>query len=249
MLLVPSLADDKKPEGKKPEPPKIAIVLPLGVETGSGQKLTLRGQNLTNATSVNFYGLANPPEIKVTERGEARKIEGFDAGRVGDQRIEIEFTLPTEAPAGTNVAVVVTSPDGKSKPFPLFIAPSRQIVGEKEPNNGFRDAASQESGKIIRGALEAVTDVDVFRFGLKAGQNLRAEVLAERFGATLDASLTLYDDRGRILKTNDDGPGLGRDSLLEFKVTTDGDYLLAISGVTEKAGPTSVYLLTVTATP
>lgn len=224
-------------------------MVPLGVETGSIQKLTLRGQNLTNATVVKLSGLKHPPTVTITERGEAKKNEGFDASRVGDQRLELEFTLPTETPTGTNVALVVLTPVGDSEPFPLFVASGRQIVGEKEPNNGFRDAASQELGKIIRGALEAVTDVDVFRYELAAGQTLRAEVLAERLRATLDASLTLYDEQGRILKTNDDGPGLGRDSLLEFKVTTAGHYLLAISGVTEKAGPTSVYLLQVTASP
>ncbi len=249
LFLFCAAAEDKKPEEKKPEPPKIAIVLPLGLETGSPQKLTLRGQNLTNAPTVKFTGLANPPAIKITEAGEAKKIDGFDANRVGDQRLELEFTLPAETPTGTNVSLVVTTPVGESKPFRIFIAPPGQIVGELEPNNGFRDAAVQKVGKTIRGALEATTDVDVFRYRLQAGQDLRAEVLAERLGATLDASLTLYDDKGRILKTNDDGPGLGRDSLLEFKVPTEGDYLLAISGVTEKAGPTSVYLLTVTALP
>ena len=249
LFLLPASAEDKKPEEKKPEPPKIAVVLPLGVETGSPQKLTLRGQNLTNYSTVKFTGLTNPPAIKVAGSGEATKIEGFDANRVGDQRLELEFTLPAETPAGTNIALVVISPLGESKPFPLFVAPARQIVSEKEPNNGFRDAAVQGLGKTIRGALEAVTDVDVFRYTLKAGQMLRAEVIAERLGATLDASLTLYDDKGRILKTNDDGPGRGRDSLLEFTVMADGDYLLAISGVTEKAGPTSVYLFTVSAKP
>jgi hypothetical protein len=249
LFLLPCLAEDKKPEEKKPEPPVVAVVLPLGIEAGSAQKLTLRGLNLTNATAVKLTGLPQPLAAEIKERGVAIKIDGFEAKRVGDQKLEVEFTLPADAPAGTNVSVVVISPDGESKPFPLFVAPDRQIVGEKEPNNGFRDAAVQDLGKTIRGALEAVTDVDVFRFDLKADQTLRAEALAERLGGTLDASLTLYDAKGRILKTNDDGPGLGRDSLLEFKVPSSGRYLLAISGVTEKAGPASVYLLTVAAAP
>jgi hypothetical protein len=249
LFLLPCFAEDKKPEEKKPEPPAVAVVLPLGIETGSAQKLTLRGLNLTNATAVKLTGLPQPLAAEIKERGVAIKVEGFEAKRVGDQKLELELTLPADAPAGTNVSVVVISPDGESKPFPLFVTAAAQIVGEKEPNNGFRDAAVQDVGKTIRGALEAVTDVDVFRFDLKADQTLRAEALAERLGGTLDASLTLYDAKGRILKTNDDGPGLGRDSLLEFKVPSSGSYLLAISGVTEKAGPASVYLLRVTAAP
>lgn len=249
LFFVPCFAEDKKPEEKKPEPPRIAVALPLGVETGSLHKVTLRGLSLTNATAVKLTGFSQSPEVAIKARDAATKIDGYEPKQVGDQKLEVEFTLPADAPSGTNVALVVTSPDGESKPFSLFVAPDRQIVGEKEPNNGFRDAAVQDVGKTIRGALEAVTDVDVFRFDLKADQTLRAEVLAERLGATLDASLTLYDAKGRILKTNDDGPGLGRDSLLEFKVPASGRYLLAISGVTEKAGPASVYLLTVTAGP
>jgi hypothetical protein len=249
LFLLPCFAEDKKPEEKKPEPPAVAVVLPLGIEFGTAQKLTLRGLNLTNATGVKLTGLPQPLAAEIKERGAAIKIEGFEAKRVGDQKLEVEFTLPADAAAGTNVAVVVISPDGESKLFPLFVTAAGQIVGEKEPNNGFRDAAVQELDKTIRGALEAVTDVDVFRYELEAGQTLRAEVLAERLAATLDASLTLYDAKGRILKTNDDGPGLGRDSLLEFKVPSSGSYLLAISGVTEKAGPASVYLLTAAAAP
>lgn len=247
--LHPVFAEEPKPEDKKPEPPAVAVVLPLGVEAGSVQKVTLRGLNLTNVTAVKLVGLPTPPDVTIKARDQATKIDGYEPKRVGDQKLEVEFALPADTAGGTNFALVVTSPAGESAPFPLFAAPARQIVGEKEPNNGFRDAAAQDLGKTIRGALEAVTDVDVFRFDLEAGQTLRAEVLAERLGATLDASLTLYDEKGRILKTNDDGPGLGRDALLEFKVPGTGRYLLAISGVTEKAGPASVYLLTVTATP
>jgi hypothetical protein len=35
LLNFVGLADDKKPEPPKPEPPAIAVVLPLGVEAGS----------------------------------------------------------------------------------------------------------------------------------------------------------------------------------------------------------------------
>jgi hypothetical protein len=74
-------------------------------------------------------------------------------------------------------------------------------------------------------------------------------VVAERLGATLDATLSLYDAQGRLLTSNDDAQGSGRDPLLEFKVPSAGRYLLAVSGVTEKAGAAAVYLLTVTTAP
>lgn len=249
LWTVQGLAEGQKSEAKKPEPPAIAVVLPLGVEAGSRQKLTLRGLNVTNATAVRLTGLTPTLTAEIKDRGVAAKIDGFDTKRVGDQRLEVELSLPSNTSTGTNIALVVVSPDGESKPFPLFVAAAGQIIGEKEPNNGFREAGALDDGKTVRGALETLTDVDVFRCELKAGQTLRAKVVAERLGATLDATLSLYDAQGRLLTGNDDAQGSGRDPLLEFKAPSAGRYLLAVSGVTEKAGAAAVYLLTVTTAP
>ena len=249
LWTVQGLAEGQKPEAKKPTPPTIAVVLPLGVEAGSRQKLTVRGLNVTNATAVRLTGLTPALTIEIKDRGAAAKIDGFDTQRVGDQRLEVELSLPANTQSGTNIALVVVSPDGDSKPFPLLVAAAGRIVAEQEPNNGFREAGALDDGKTVRGALETLTDVDVFRCELQAGQTLRAEVMAGRLGATLDATLSLYDAKGRLLTSNDDAKGLGRDSLLEFKAPSAGRYLLAVSGVTEKAGAASVYLLTVTTAP
>ena len=249
LWTVQGLAEGQKPEAKKPEPPAIAVVLPLGVEAGSRQRLTLRGLNVTNATAVRLTGLTPTLTAEIKDRGVAAKIDGFDTKRIGDQRLEVELSLPSNTSTGTNIALVVVSPDGESKPFPLFVAAAGQIIGEKEPNNGFREAGALDDGKTVRGALETLTDVDVFRCELKAGQTLRAKVVAERLGATLDATLSLYDAQGRLLTGNDDAQGSGRDPLLEFKAPSAGRYWLAVSGVTEKAGAAAVYLLTVTTAP
>ena len=249
LWTVQGLAEGQKSEAKKPEPPAIAVVLPLGVEAGSRQKLTLRGLNVTNATAVRLTGLTPTLTAEIKDRGVAAKIDGFDTKRIGDQRLEVELSLPSNTSTGTNIALVVVSPDGESKPFPLFVAAAGQIIGEKEPNNGFREAGALDDGKTVRGALETLTDVDVFRCELKAGQTLRAKVVAERLGATLDATLSLYDAQGRLLTGNDDAQGSGRDPLLEFKAPSAGRYWLAVSGVTEKAGAAAVYLLTVTTAP
>ena len=249
LWTVQGLAEGQKPEAKKPEPPAIAVVLPLGVEAGSRQKVTLRGLNVTNATAVRLTGLTPTLTGEIKDRGVVAKIDGFDTKRIGDQRLEVELSLPSNTSTGTNIALVVVSPDGESKPFPLFVAAAGQIIGEKEPNNGFREAGALDDGKTVRGALETLTDVDVFRCELKAGQTLRAKVVAERLGATLDATLSLYDAQGRLLTGNDDAQGSGRDPLLEFKAPSAGRYWLAVSGVTEKAGAAAIYLLTVTTAP
>lgn len=92
------------------------MVLPLGVEAGSRQKLTLRGLNVTNATAVRLTGLTPALTGEIKDRGAAAKIDGFDTQRVGDQRLEVELSLPANTPTGTNIALVVVSPDGESNP-------------------------------------------------------------------------------------------------------------------------------------
>lgn len=255
LLMVPLfgalLAADEaaSPMPRPSDPPRVFLALPLGVTTGSPQRFSLRGQFLTNAVSVRLIGVDPASSVRLLSAGDAAGIEGYDTNRVGSERLDLELTLPLDTPSGTNVSLVVVTPTGESVPFPLFVTPPDQIISEAEPNNGFQSAPIYPEGRIVRGSLDEVSDVDVFRFDLRAGQSFRAEVWAARLGATLDGSLSLHDRHGATLMMNDDGDGTGRDPLLEFQAASDGTVLLAVSGVTEKAGAASVYLLEVQVSP
>ena len=58
LWTVQGLAEGQKPEPKKPEPPAIAVVLPLGADAGSRQQLTLRGPNVPHAPTLPLTGLS-----------------------------------------------------------------------------------------------------------------------------------------------------------------------------------------------
>ncbi len=238
-------AEDKKPDEKKPGAPKVVVVLPLGVEAGTTNQLTIRGLDLTNATRVRFIGAAETIEARITAREPGGKLDGFDAAKVGDQKLVVEFVAPAEAAPGFEV--VVTSALGDSTPHAVAMVPAGRLVAEKEPDDGFRDAQEVRPGQTVRGLIASPDDVDVFAVQVEAGRTLRAEVRAERLGGTLDGSLTLYSDKGQILATNDDS--VGRDPSVGFRVTVTGRYLIALSSVTEKAAATHAYLLDVTVPP
>lgn len=233
--------DAKDAAKKKPDPPRVLVVQPLGIEVGTLAKLRVRGTALTNATSVRLTGPGSNAPVVLGARGDAVKIEGFDAARVGDQRLEIEFTLPVGTDAGTNTALVVEGPNGASASFPLVVLPAGWVLGEKEPNNGFREAPGAKPPVNLRGALDNSGDVDVFRVELESGQTLHAEVLAARFGSTLDAMLTLYTGDGAVVASNDDA--FGRDPSIDRKVAATGDYFVAVSYANEKAAATHEYVL------
>ena len=87
LFLFSALAEDKKPDEKKPGPPKVIVVLPLGIEAGTTNQLTVRGLDLTNATRVRFIGAAETIEARITAREPGGKLDGFDAAKFGDQKL------------------------------------------------------------------------------------------------------------------------------------------------------------------
>lgn len=218
------------------------MVTPLHLSIGETNRITVRGLNLTNAISARFVGPDGAVRtVSVQSRGPANPIDGFDLQRVGDQKLELEVALDSSFASGTNNRIVLASPGGESQPFPLFAARPDEVVSEKEPNNSFREASLAKSGMIIRGAIDAAGDVDVFQFEVEPGDKLRLEVIAERMGSTLDAALSLYDHTGNLLAQSDDT--LGRDPRIEWTSTKLEAVRIVVSSVNEKAAASHQYLL------
>lgn len=230
-------------DAKKPEPPVVRVVQPLGVEQGETVRWTVRGQRLDGVVSA---AVAAWPGFRaeVASRGEAPAINGLDAARVGDRRLELKGTVPPDAAPGTNAALVVSGTNGVSGPFPLVVVRKGLLAGEKEPNDGFRDAPGAPVPVVLRGGFAAKGDVDVFRVTVPAGRRLRAEVWAERVGSTLDAMLTVYDARRATVAAVDDT--VGRDPAVEVESKEGGDYFVAVGYANDQAAPTHEYLLYLT---
>jgi hypothetical protein len=241
LFSLPALAAEKKEEKKKPEPPSVAMVIPLAITPGTTNKIKIRGQNLTNVTEVRFA--QTNYHLTIKSKGKAEVPKEMDAKKVGDTQIEAELRLPEDAPLGTNTFILV-SPDGASKPVLFLVVPAKSLVVEKEPNNSFREGQPLELGKTIQGSIGEAKEVDVFKLNCKAGQTIVAQVQAAALGSTLDSILTFYDEHGHQLAASDDSEN-GSDSLLRVKIPKDGNYLLSLIDANDKGGATYVYLLTV----
>ncbi len=238
-------ADDKadKKEEKKPEPPRVIVTLPLALKIGTTNKVVLRGLNLTNVTELRFTNEGTKASVVLGKKSKAEVPKESDAKKVGDTQVAGEIFLPAETPAGTNW-FTLTSPDGISAPMPLLFFAATDLIEEKEPNGGFREAQALSNGATMSGMIKEAGDVDVFRFEGAAGQLIRIEVIAASVGSAADSLLTLYDAQGSLLASNDDAEG-GRDSRLEFKLKTTGTHYVSVMDANDKAGPTHVYLLRV----
>jgi Bacterial pre-peptidase C-terminal domain len=220
--------------------PNIIVATPLGVRAGPTTRITLRGVRLDGATEVR----CQHPKVRVklldTKKvgvGPREIVEN-----VGDETVDVEVTVPDDAPPEA-VTLSVITPAGESSPHKLMVDDA-QVIAEKEPNDGFRDAQTITLPATVAGAIQAPQDVDVFKFEGKAGQRITCEVLAARLGSPLDASLTLYDAAGAVLALADDTAGT-RDPVLTITLPKSGTYYLGLIDADDRGGPSHVYRLLV----
>lgn len=242
----PAAEKDKKEE-KKPEPPRITVSLPMVLIAGATNKVVIRGQHLTNVTTLRFTNGAFQPAITLRSKGKADVPKDADVKKLGDTQIEVELVVPADAPAGTH-HFTVTSPIGTSEPMPLLIRPAAVLVREKEPNGGYQQAQPVRLGQTVSGAIKEAADVDVFRFTGRRGQRVDIEVWATPGGSALDSLVTLLDAAGHLLATNDDR-GTSRDSILRATLPADGDYLVSLIDARDQGGPAHVYVLSLHEAP
>ena len=118
---------------------------------------------------------------------------------------------------------------------------------ESEPNNEPTNANRVMVPVNINGRVGAEKDTDVFRFEVKKGQRLIFEVLASRFGSSLDALMTLMETNGHVVTRNDDA--VGADSRIDHTFSEAGEYLVSIRDLLNRGGPDFGYRLTIHSPP
>ena len=240
LVAVLARGEEKKKDDKK-ETPKVLLISPFSVIGGKPNTLRIRGLKLAEAIEVHVEAAGVPIPATIKEKGKVEPIKPFDAAKTGDTRIVLELNMP-EGIAATELSIVVVTKAGNTEPRPVLVLNAATTIEEKEPNGGFREAQEIKWGQTLRGTISDSSDVDVFKFQAKSGQRIVAEVDAARHGSPLDSLLTLYDDKGHELASNDDSE-VGADSILQFKIPSDGVYLLCLSDANGVGSEAHGYLL------
>ncbi|MBC7816551.1 MAG: hypothetical protein IAG10_06665 [Planctomycetaceae bacterium] len=245
-LLTPVVpAQDKKPDNL----PQLLNATPLGAVAGQTTKVVLRGKRLDEVKELQLNGQATA--VKILSKGKAAVPQKQDANRAGDTQLEVELSLTPDAKPG-ECELIAVSESGRSMVFKLLVD-AQPVATEKEPNDGFAQAQSIEIGATIEGTLHQPQNVDVFRFDGQAGEKLVCEVIAARRGSALDATLTLFDSRRRLIDTADDLPSDAairddwslRDARLEITLPSSGAFLLVLQDANDLGGPAHPYRLRV----
>ncbi len=237
MLLIAQAAQAQSPT------PKVFFSTPAAIVKGEPTKLVLRGSQLEKTKTLKLLGV-EPEIMLVPKPGKAGVPQGFDAAKVGDQQVECELTLPATAKVET-VEFMLELDSGEKASFKVPVFERSQVVDDKEPNKAFAQAQPLPVGQVARGTIHEARDVDVYRLELKAGQRVSIEVMAERLGTPLDASLMIHDERGKIVDSSDDR--IGRDPECEIKLSRDGAVFIVLFDANDAGSNLHGYVLKVTA--
>lgn len=231
MVIPNAYAQQPPPVAANPQAPTLAATVPLGMQRGTGQELTLTGTNLTEPVALwtSFSAKATFP---------ADNNNGKDAARL---RVRLE--VPRDIPIGLHTVRLATT-RGVSN-FRTFCIDDLPQVNETDTNRAKASAQPVPIPCVIVGRADAEAS-DFFKVHVKAGERLTFEVLARRLGSPLDPQVTLYDAKsGKELPAghSNDAPGLQTDARLTYTFKEAGEVLVEVRDATYRGGPDYGYRL------
>jgi hypothetical protein len=216
--------------------PYLASIFPLGAQQGSSPELVVRGQMLAGAKRIEA-------ERNLSQGGQGLEVKALNSAADG---AAVQMNVAKDAPLGVYHLRMWTQA-GWSNPVKFLVGDLPDLI-EAEPNDAPGQLQRVALPAVINGRIERKGDLDRVAFTAGAGEQLVFEVKAEELGSPLDTHMTLYNDKGSELATNDDAEPnnrLNRDARLEFTFKEAGDYSLAIRDLSRLGGPDYGYRLTI----
>lgn len=233
--------------------PKLTSSSTDWVQRGTTNEIIFNGDSLAGLTRFVFGGepglsaeMGAAPKVQPRIGLEATGANIFGNEIVSDsKRVGVALGVAADAPLGAREVRVVT-PGGISNPLQINVSDLPQI-NEEGSNTNLEQAQKIELPAGISGRIGEMGQIDFFRFHASKGQRLLFDVDAFRSGSPLDSSLALLDGKGKELMRSEDVNGL--DSLIDFSVTEEGDYVVALRDFRYQGGPNFKYHLTAGAVP
>jgi hypothetical protein len=213
--------------------PFVSATAPLGAQRGTTVTITIEGANLTGASEVlwNKPGLTSKITFNTETPREMPKLaEGQTGQLVIDKLVRNKLTIETMIAASAAPGIYnyrIKTPLGTTN-LGAFVVTSLPDIAEKEMNDSRLDAQAIKLPVTIGGMIGKAGDNDHFKFNAQAGQTIVFQVVAAAFGSRLDSVLTLLDEKGKVLATNDSSEG-GADSLIGYTFKEAGEYVISIT--------------------
>ncbi len=98
---------------------------------------------------------------------------------------------------------------------------------EQEPNDSVAKATSAQFPGVLNGRFEKPADRDYFKFKLHKGQHFHCVAVSRELGAACDVYMSLHKaDGSQLAEARQE-----RDTVLDFDVPEDGEYLLHVENL------------------
>lgn len=216
-------------------PVEISAVYPLGGNAGTTTRVTITGMSLRGAGAILF---SVPGVTARIVSPDPASLPPPTPDSDGNPPVVADITASKESVPGT-VTFRILSPAGISNA-------RKWIVGWQIPQIEAQAASAAPDQPItlptaVNGHLLTAGDHPAFGFDLQAGRTFVASVQAAVVDSPLDSLLTLRDEAGHEVASNDDDRGL--DSLLQFVPAKGGHYTLTLSSSVGAGGPNYPYRL------
>jgi hypothetical protein len=218
--------------------PRLNSVFPCGAQRGTEVEVTVSGAELDGATGLYF-----------SQKGLTAKPVPPDPKDANKNKGKFLVSVAADVPVGPYDVRVVTAAGASN--FRAFLVGDVPEYVEKEdtkkPNNEFPNAERVAVPVVVNGRMNGGTDVDHYVFAAKKGQRLIINCWAWRIDSRLDATMMLYDGKGRELAYS--GDFYGKDPFIDFTVPEDGDYVVKVWDFIYDGGSDLFYRLHIGATP
>ena len=215
---------------------QLTIVEPVAVQRGVSQQVHLRSNFTLDGTHSVFF---DQPGVTMTF-AEKEPKEAPRKGR-GSDGTPFAFDVVVSADAEPGVRELrVATEQAVSSVSHLMVTDYPVILEDAKKVNNARDQAVAVTLPVaICGRVERAEDVDFYSFEGKAGQEITAELFAQRATAgihgmvvrgpliyLMDGLMTLYGPNGQVVAQNDNF--YGGDSFIATTLPEDGTYSLKI---------------------
>ncbi len=251
LLLAASLcapAVQPRPAAAQTSFPMITHITPVAVQRGKTTEVVVAGQqNFLGVYKALFEGTGITAEVAPQPAPKAAPPQ-----RPLVRSVKLKLTVAPDAALGPR-EFRLASTLGVSSVGQLVIV-DEPVTEEKSANNTPQQAEAITLPCVVAGRLEAVEDVDFFKFQAEAGQTLTFEVFCARIQDKIHdlqkhakPMLTLYDAEGRELAANDHF--YFADPLLSYTVPKSGTYYIQVRESTYDGDARWVYALRATNRP
>ncbi|QDU27173.1 hypothetical protein ETAA8_22580 [Anatilimnocola aggregata] len=207
--------------------PRLLTTMPMGGQVGSQVEVTISGEYLDDADHLTF----SDPRITAV-----RKLDS--AGQPVPGKYVV--TIGADCPAGLYEARVMTRL-GISSSRAFSVGALREVVQTKA-NTSLMTALELPLNSICNAAMTARA-VDHYVFEGRKGQRVIVDCATRGIDSKLDAVVIIADAAGRDLLVE------RRGGALDFKVPSDGRYVIKVHEMTFKGGPAYYYRLGVWESP